>query len=81
MLQRPLPVPKRGTTRKMEKDSFIRECNDRTRGNSFKLKEGKFRLRIRRKFFPQRVVTHWHRLPREAVDALCVEVFKAIWAA
>jgi len=29
------------------------------------------------KFFTQRVVTYWHRLPREAVGAPSLEVFKA----
>ena len=33
----------------------------------------KFRLAIRRKFFIQRVVRHWHRLPTEAVDAPSLE--------
>ena len=32
---------------------------------------------IRRKFFTQRVVTHWNRLPMEAVDAPSLEAFKA----
>ena len=36
-----------------------------------------FRLDIRRKFSTQRVVTHWNRLPKEAVDAPSLEAFKA----
>jgi len=33
-------------------------------------------LDIRRKFFTQRAVTHWNRLPKEAVDAPSLEAFK-----
>ncbi|KFO63067.1 hypothetical protein N302_06992, partial [Corvus brachyrhynchos] len=45
--------------------------------SGFKLKEKRFRLGIRKKFFTQRMVRHWLRLPRKAVDAPSLEVFKA----
>ncbi|PKU45404.1 hypothetical protein llap_4289 [Limosa lapponica baueri] len=65
----------KGGYRRDGKGLFIREWSDRTRGNGFKLKEGRFRLAIRKKLFTVRVVKHWHRLPREIVDAPFLEEF------
>ena len=52
---------------------FSRACGDITRRKGFQIKEGRFRLDIRKKFFTVRLVRHWKRLPR-ALSSLALEV-------
>jgi len=40
-----------GVFRKAEEGLFTRACSNRMEGNAFKLKEGRFRPAIRKKFF------------------------------
>ena len=67
----------KGAYKKTREGLFRRVCRDRTRGNGFKLKEGRFRLDIWKKFFTVRVVRHGNRLPREVVAAPSLAVFQA----
>lgn len=51
--------------------------NDRTRGISFPVLEGRDdRWDIGKEFFPVRVMRHWHRLPTEMLNAPSLEIFK-----
>lgn len=53
---------------------FLASCN-RITDNGFKLKEGMFRIDIKKKFLI-RVVKDWHTLPREVVDASSLKILK-----
>ncbi|KFQ26745.1 hypothetical protein N332_09797, partial [Mesitornis unicolor] len=44
--------------------------------NGFELKEGRFRLDIRKKSFTMRMVRHWNRLLQDVVDTPSLEVLK-----
>ena len=64
----------KGNYRK-ERDRLVSQaCGDKTRGNGFKLREG--RLDIWIKSFMVRVVRHWNRLPSVVIDAPSLETFK-----
>jgi len=55
---------------------FSRACGDRTRGDGFKLREGRFRPDTKKKLFTMRVLKHWNWLPREVVAAPSLETLK-----
>jgi len=67
----------KGTYKRAGEGLFVMSCTDSTRGDGFKLTESRYRLVIRKTFFPMSVVRHCHRLPREAVAAPSLAVFKA----
>jgi len=57
------PPVSKGTNRKAGEGLLVRNCSNRTRGNGFKLKEGRISLHDRKEFF---TIRHWNRFPQRS---------------
>jgi hypothetical protein len=54
----------------------LADCS-RTRGHRYKIVKIRSRVDVRGKFFSQRVVNSWNRLPESVVEAQTVNMFKS----
>ncbi|RMB92607.1 hypothetical protein DUI87_30916 [Hirundo rustica rustica] len=69
----------KGGCRQLGVGLFHQAANDRTRGHSLRLHQGKYWLDIRKKLFTERVIRYWNSLPGEVVESPSLDVFKKDW--
>jgi len=69
-----LQLPQKGSCTEVDVGLSSHAISNRTKGNGLKLLHGMFKKDIRKKFFAERVVEPWNRLPREAVESPFLEV-------
>lgn len=55
---------------------FSQVASDRTQVKGLKLCRGRIRLNNKKYLFTGKVIKHWNRLPREAVESLSLELFR-----
>jgi hypothetical protein len=63
---------------KLDNSILKLEKNSNTRGHSYKLEKHRCNTSLRQRFFTQRVVERWNKLPAQVVEAPSVNEFKNI---